>query len=105
MWYPGDFEIHHSLKLHCRREERGFLWPAFWRLDDCWHNVLFQKTAVLTEPETVTAYGNGIGYIDVNGKMLPYGTSVTLDAGTHTLRVAAGEGGRASGGVCRGRRV
>ena len=43
MWYPGDFEIYHNLKLHLRREERGFVWPAFWRLDDCWHSVRFRK--------------------------------------------------------------
>lgn len=89
MWYPGDFEVHHSLKLHCRREERGFDWPAFWRLDDCWHNVMFRKHAIITEPVTVEAFGTGIGYLDVNGKYYPFGTPVTLEPGEHWLRVAA----------------
>ena len=87
MWYPGDYEVHHSLKLHCRREERGFDWPAFWRLDDCWHNVMFRKHATITKPVTVAAYGNGIGYLDVNGKYYPFGTEVALEPGEHQLRV------------------
>ena len=89
MWYPGDFEVHHSLKLHCRREERGFDWPAFWRLDDCWHNVMFRKHATITTPVTIEAFGNGIGYLDVNGKYHPFGTPATIDPGEYCIRVAA----------------
>lgn len=89
MWYPGDFEIHHSLKVHCRREERGFDWPAFWKMDDCWHNILFRKYVHIDESTTIYAIGTGVGYLDVDGKPYPYNTPVTLSPGEHQIRVIA----------------
>lgn len=51
IWYPGDFEIRHALKLNCRREQRDCQWPAYWKMDDCWKNVRVRKTAVLDAPD------------------------------------------------------
>ena len=56
IWYPGDYEIRHALKLDSRREERGMMYPAVWRLDDCWHNILLHRAATLEKAETVTVY-------------------------------------------------
>lgn len=93
IWYPGDFELYHSLRLHCRREERGFCWPAFWHLDDCNYNVKFRKKAVLDKNETVTVIGHGMGYLQADGKKHPYNTPVELVPGEHTLEVAAAKPG------------
>ena len=32
IWYNGDFELYHSMKLHARREEYGVEYPCFWSL-------------------------------------------------------------------------
>lgn len=89
IWYPGDFEIHHALRLNCRREERGYKWPAFWRLDDCWHNVMFYRKCVFDKQEHVYITGNGIGYFVVDGKKYAYGSTVTLESGEHIFEVLA----------------
>lgn len=85
MWYPGDYEIHHALKLNLRREERGYIRPAFWRLDDCWHNVRFRLNVTLSACETVTAYCTGVGNFTVDDHHYPYGEAVSLAPGQHQL--------------------
>ena len=89
IWYPGDFEIYHNLKLNLRREERGFIWPALWKLDDCWHSVVFQKTATLTKDETILVRGNGVGFAEIDGKRYPYNRACKLGKGEHTVTVYA----------------
>ncbi len=89
MWYPGDFEIYHNLKLHLRREERGFVWPAFWRLDDCWHSVRFRKKAQIAADETICIYGNGVGFAEIDGKKYAYNKECRLEKGEHTVIVHA----------------
>lgn len=49
IWYPGEFEIYHSLQLHTRRYERGVHIPCQWGLPTVYPNVSFRKHAVLTE--------------------------------------------------------
>ncbi|MCL2527261.1 MAG: alpha-rhamnosidase [Defluviitaleaceae bacterium] len=89
MWYPGDFEIHHSLKLHCRREERGFIWPAFWKLDDCWHNVIFRKKVQINHPATIKVSGTGVGYLEIGTKRYHYNETAILTPGEYSLLVMA----------------
>jgi hypothetical protein len=81
IWYPGDFEIFHSLRLHCRRQERDCMYPAFWRLDDCWHNVKFKKDIILDKSETVITKCCGFGYVLINGRKYPLGKDFFLDKG------------------------
>ena len=88
MWYPGDFELHHALKLNCRREERDWMWPAFWRLDDCWHSVLFRREGVLPEAAVLRVQATGIGYVAVNGKKHPFHTDIPLPPGPLRLEIA-----------------
>ncbi|WP_070040527.1 amylo-alpha-1,6-glucosidase [Robinsoniella peoriensis] len=83
IWYPGDFEIYHALKVNTRREERNIMWPAFWRLDDCCHNVRFRKKAVFEKETRICVYANGNGYFDVDGKKYPYGEMIQLPEGEH----------------------
>jgi hypothetical protein len=88
IWYPGDYEIHHHLKLSLRREERGFQWPAYWKLDDCCHSVRFRIEITLTETESFVASAHEVGYIAVDGKKYCFGQHVVVDPGTHRLEAA-----------------
>lgn len=88
IWYPGDYEIHHHLKLCLRREERGFHWPAYWKLDDCCHSVRFRREITIKEPEVITAYAHELGYFAVDGKKYAFGTKITIEPGTHLLTAA-----------------
>ncbi len=87
IWYPGDFEIYHHLVLNTRREEREWRWPAFWRLDDCYHNVRFRKRLSCEQPEEMTVYAHGIGHAVVDGKKHPLGQLIKLERGEHEIIV------------------
>lgn len=87
IWYPGDFEIYHHLLLNTRREERYHQWPAFWRLDDCYHNVKFRKEVKCDTPEVMTVYAHGSGLIWVDGKRHPFEKPINLSTGGHTIEI------------------
>ncbi|CAM3286879.1 amylo-alpha-1,6-glucosidase [Paenibacillus lupini] len=87
IWYPGDFEIYHHLLLNTRREERYHQWPAFWRLDDCYHNVKFRKEVQCDTPEEMTVYAHGSGVIWVDGKRYPFEKPINLSTGSHTIEI------------------
>jgi alpha-L-rhamnosidase len=87
IWYPGDFEIYHHLLLNIRREERQHQWPAFWRLDDCYHNVRFRKQVSCTVPEEITVYARGVGHVSVDGIKHPFESPIILPSGTHDIMI------------------
>ncbi|SFE52833.1 alpha-L-rhamnosidase [Paenibacillus catalpae] len=88
IWYPGDFEIYHHLLLNTRREERYHQWPAFWRLDDCYHNVRFRKEVLCDHPEEITVYAHGVGHAWVDGIKYPFGKPIPLTSGSHKLEIS-----------------
>ena len=90
IWYPGDFEIYHGMWQNFRREERGMEWPAFWKMDDWRKNVRFFRRYELTQPETFTVYGCGVGHVQADGRKYPLGKPVTLPAGEHLIEVFIG---------------
>lgn len=87
IWYPGDFEIFHHLLLNTRREEREYQWPAFWRLDDCCHNVRFRKQVSCAQPESMTVYAHGAGHVLIDGKKHALRQPLMLAAGTHHIEI------------------
>ena len=89
MWYPGDFEIYHSLLLHGRRDEQDWIHPAFWRLDDCWHNVRFVREYEIAEPVKVEVRFNGVGHVNFDTGYEGYSLAgtVTLPAGKHCMEI------------------
>lgn len=87
IWYYGDFEIRHSLKLHIRRQERNVILPAFWRLDDCYHNVHFKKEVHLEKPEEIRIFAKGVGNVLIDGARYAFEAPIMLGAGTHTISV------------------
>jgi len=87
IWYPGDFEIYHHLQVSLRREERDYRWPAFWRVDDCFHNVRFRKIVDCNAPEEMMVFAHGVGHVLVNGKKHPFKRPITLLEGQHEIVV------------------
>jgi hypothetical protein len=102
MWFPGDFELYHSIRLHCRREEGDLRFPAFWKLDDCEHSVIFRKTLRLTAGETIEVRTTGIGFVEINGRKYPYGT-LDLESGENTIRIASANPGGLAAVYVKGR--
>lgn len=87
IWYYGDFEIWQHMILSLRRDERGFFRPAPWGLDDCYHNVLFNKSYNLEKPEKINVYFDGIGYVSINGKMMGHKKNILLEKGENRLEI------------------
>ncbi len=86
MWYPGDYEIYHSMMLHGRREEKSWPYPVVWRLDSCWCNVAFVRTVEVPEDTTIDVRINGIGHVLVDGVPSPCGL-VQVPAGTKRIQI------------------
>ena len=87
IWYPGDFEIYHHLMLNIRRTERNYHFPAFWRLDDCYHNVRFRKQVHCDTPEEMTVYAHGTGHVWVDGKRYALRQPIILSSGIHMIEI------------------
>lgn len=95
IWYPGEFEIYHSLQLHSRRYERGVHTPCQWGLPMVYPNVSFSKSAVLTEETTIIVYATAPGCVQASSGQWPRmqrytaatGTPLTLPAGNYQITV------------------
>lgn len=83
MWYPGDLEKYHALKQNFSRVERGCPWPAFWKSDSFRQRVAFRRTYQLNKPTSFTVFGTpgGAGYVDLNGRKVPFGQAVSCEPG------------------------
>ena len=53
IWYFGDFEIYHHLKLSMQRSDYGHFIPAFWKVSDCNRCVRFKKIVNIASSERV----------------------------------------------------
>ena len=87
IWFYGDFEIYHNLLLHTRRKERDYVHPPFWKIDNCRHNVLFKKNFDTDKEEKITAYAQGSGILNIDGKRYPFEKEITIPPGKHTIAV------------------
>lgn len=65
IWYPGDFELYHSLCQNFDREERGFFWPANWKSAQFNHCVRFSYDYVLEEDTEMRVTALGKGYVNL----------------------------------------
>lgn len=80
MWHYADYEIYHIMQVNCRREERGYGRPAFWKLHTPYTNVKFIKTFE-SKGGYVKAHFNGTGYIAVNKKRYNENVMIEVPAG------------------------
>jgi hypothetical protein len=86
IWYPGDYEIWLGNKMQNRRTERGAFYPPFWRIDNHYVLMVFQKTMNLPAAEEVSIYAEGDYNVKLDNKLLPgQPHKVTIPAGRHYL--------------------
>ena len=87
IWYNGDFELYHSMKLHTRREEFGCEYPPFWAMSAPYPNASFAKAYHSDEEDTVRVVTPHKAYVTIDGVRYPVNTDITVPAGDHAVRV------------------
>jgi len=87
IWYPGDFEICHSLKLHSRREERLSGYPPFWSLSQPYASVIFKKTFSVPEDTTVKVISRSFGGVMLDYRFKPLNKEFEVKKGDHQIAV------------------
>lgn len=90
MWYPGDYEIYHTMQMHLRRDERYHRVPAFWRISSPEVNVTF---STVSGGGWLIAHANGDGYVSIDQKRLPLNTKHTIPDGRHKITVTVAKPG------------
>lgn len=102
IWYPGDFEIYHGMCQNFDREERGFFWPAFWKIDDCRHMVKFVRSLSVKSKTFFMVHGQGIGYVSLSSleekdagavhdePKYPFGQNIVCQPGEYRIEVVVG---------------
>lgn len=90
LWYPGDFEIRQGMMQNFTREERGMGWPAYWYLEDCYHNVFFQRKYQLTRATAFQVQASGVGHVKVDNQKYPFETPITCPPGDHQIEIYVG---------------
>lgn len=89
IWYPGDFEVWLHREVCLRREERGNVYPPFYRLDSPYVSLKFQHIYTIAEAEEVTIAAQGRYNVMIDGRMVPSDTGkLLLPEGTHTFIVS-----------------
>ncbi|WP_462409407.1 alpha-L-rhamnosidase-related protein [Neobacillus sp. Marseille-QA0830] len=89
IWFPGDWEIWLNEQISIRRQTRGAIYPAFWRLDRHYSSVIYRLTYELEQPEEVaiTADGRFAWFLDGKDNYRSNTSRARLPAGKHELKV------------------
>lgn len=87
IWYPGDYELYHSIRLHARREEFGCEYPTFWALATPYPNVRFFKSYHADSDDVVRFVTRAKAYVMVDNDRLPVNTDLHIGAGDHNVMV------------------
>jgi alpha-L-rhamnosidase len=90
IWYFGDFEIHHHMKLSLSRRERGSIVPTFWKVYDCNRLVKFEKTVTLEQGEHIEITMDGVGYLQLGRERYKTDKPIYLEKGEHRLSIVVG---------------
>ena len=94
IWYDGEYEIYHSMKLNLRRQEYGADYPPPWNVHTPYVTATFMKTFTSNEDGYLVAHTIGKGYVKVDHVRYPMGVRVEIPAGTHTVNaVVSNENG------------
>ncbi len=87
IWYNGDFELYHAMKLHTRREEYGCGYPPFWAMSAPYPNASFGKAWHADGPDVIRMITPHTAYIIIDDHRYPANTDIEIPAGNHTARV------------------
>ncbi|WP_202916185.1 alpha-rhamnosidase [Paenibacillus mesophilus] len=89
IWYPGDFEIWLHREVVLRREERGNVYPPFYRVDSPYCVVKFQCIYEIVEKEELALTVEGRYNVMIDGRMVPSGGGkLMLPKGKHSLVIS-----------------
>lgn len=87
IWYRGDYELYHCIKLHSRRVEYGADYPAFWSFSTPYPLVEFIKTFDAPADGSFKVKFHGTGYVKLDGVIHPENTDVHFTPGKHTVQM------------------
>lgn len=87
IWKYGDFELYHSNKLNCRREQYGACFPVFWKLYDVDRNVKFYRECEIEKDGYLILHVNGKGSVVIDNVRYPSDTEIKLSKGSHAFRI------------------
>ena len=97
MWYPGNYELYHGMRLHNRRtsarvyengERKSVYYYPMWRVDGPVRNTSLEMVATITEREVIEFYANTeLASISVDDKRYKVGAKITLEPGKHQVCV------------------
>ena len=87
IWYRGDFELYHGMKLNSRREYRGLFYPPMWRVDGPQPHIRLYKIANLEKEETLRVFTTGECLILVNNEKHAQGELIELKEGRNFVKV------------------
>ena len=88
IWFRGDYEFYHGLKLHMRRKEFGCDYPAFWNQPNVYPTVTFMKTFHTDKEGYVKILACGKGYVMFdNTYRFNVGEDIFFGDGDHTVVV------------------
>lgn len=104
IWFPGSFELYHSMLLHNRRtiarrykdaksplmgETRSMYYQPMWEVSGPEHNVVLQKEATIDKEETIEMLSNTeYSLINVDGVSYPRNVKIKLSKGQHKVVVS-----------------
>lgn len=90
IWFPGDYEIYHSLLVHSRRYERGVHIPCQWSLATPYPNVAFSKEVEIACDTEFVCYSTAPGVVSVMTGQFPRGTKRDYATGS-VVKVGPGK--------------
>lgn len=86
IWYNGDFELYHSIKMHNRREEFDCPVPPFWALSAPYPNASFGKAFHADGEDSIRVITPHRGYAMLDGKRYPIGADMPVTPATTPYR-------------------
>lgn len=91
IWYPGDFELFLGQKVHAGRFQRDMTITPLWKVNSPQTNVLFQKQFILTKPQIIRVYGDGLITVEVDCRgnwYYGFENGISLSAGEHCIFIS-----------------
>ncbi len=104
IWFYGDFELYHNMKLMSRRTMYGNYYPPMWRVDGPTTQFLtVTKTAVVDEAEEFFCKANAeLLTVWIDGKVCKSDDVHTLLPGEHTIKINAFKSAGLPAVYCKG---
>lgn len=87
IWYPGEFEIYHSILVHSRREEYGIDYPCMWSLPNIFPRIDFKNVFSCDKNTTVLVKSTAIGRVIIDDIPYPLDKDISVNAGKHKISV------------------